>query len=332
MPLSIRSRWEIIFLSKHRRGPKLTVSEVAKEVKCDTKTVKHWLQQYESTGDVADVLKSGRTRITNDIEDEKIVALAEENREQSSKQLSKVLKRKGIDVSPRTVRRRLNEAELQSLPPLMKPLLTRRHMNNRLLWAKQNKDRNWNNVIFTDESSIKLFSAPRRVWRRRGEVVKYPSVKHSIKVHIWGCFSERGFGAIHLFTTNLNAKKMCSIYENYLLPTAQNWFGDNTANWVLQEDNDPKHTSKLAKTWKTEHNVNRLPWPAQSPDQNPIEHVWQVLKANVASHHPTNLRQLVYWIRREWNALSITYAQQLVQSMSRRVLALISAKGDNTNY
>ena len=61
-------------------------------------------------------------------------------------------------------------------------------------WAKKNKKTDWSKVIFTDETTISQFSQPKKVWRYKGEKVKTPTVKHSDKVHIYRCFSEKGFG------------------------------------------------------------------------------------------------------------------------------------------
>lgn len=70
----------------------------------------------------------------------------------------------------------------------------------------------------------------------------------------------------------------------------------------------------------------------QSPDMNLIEHVWAILKANVAAHRPKTKKTLIKWIRREWAKLPTEYAAHLVDSMKQRLLSLIRANGDNTRY
>jgi transposase len=330
--LSIKTRWEIVFLHTHRRGPHLSKSEIAREVRCAPSSVDYWLKRYRETGDVQEIERTGRPRKTSSVQDTMIVKVADQNAEESSKVIARKLKRKKVSISDRTVRRRLNEAGLQSLAPTVKPLLTDRHRKGRSEWAKANKDRDWNQVIFTDETTIKLFRNKIRVWRRPGQRIVVRSVKHPVKVHVWGCLSAQGFGRIICFKQNLDAKFLCKIYKTGLLPSAKLWFGSKNKEWLLQEDNDPKHRSKLASKWREVHEVQRLPWPSQSPDQNCIENVWNVLKANVDHHKPSSLKGLIRAIQVEWKKLDPNYAKKLVDSMPKRIEALLESKGDYTMY
>ena len=163
MSISIQKRWEIIFLSKHRRGPKLSNSEIAKEVNYSITNVQRWLKRYEETGDVLDIPKSGRKKCTTQEIDEEIIQLSKEHSEESSAQLSQRLKRKNIDISDRTVRNRLNVSGIYKLKPSFKPLLTFEHRRKRYNWALQHHDTDWNKVLFSDEPTFQQFSNPRFV-------------------------------------------------------------------------------------------------------------------------------------------------------------------------
>jgi len=58
------------------------------------------------------------------------------------------------------------------------------------------------------------------------------------------------------------------VYEKGLLTSVNGFFGDGNLDWILQEDNDPKHRSRLATNWKIEKGITVLPWPAMSPIEN----------------------------------------------------------------
>ena len=204
-----------------------------------------------------------------------------------------------------TIRRRLAEAKVQYRPTRQKPLLSEAHMEKRLAWATENVDRDWSNVLFSDEASFWAWVPIKRAWSAAGKRFLQRTVKHSIKIHVWGCFSQRGFGCLELLTENLNAQKMLQIYEHGLLRSSEKMFGANNKNWILEEDNDPKHRSHVCKFWKAENGITTLDWPSQSPDANPIENVWSVVKRKLAGRRAFTLKQLSRRIKEVWRSNGI---------------------------
>ena len=81
-------------------------------------------------------------------------------------------------------------------------------MEKRFVWATENVDRDWSNVLFLDEASFWAWVPIKRAWSAAGERFLQRNVKHTIEIHVWGRFSQRGFGCLELFTENLNAQKM----------------------------------------------------------------------------------------------------------------------------
>lgn len=332
MSLTVKQRWEIVFLCTHRLGPKLSAGMAAKEVGCSKSAAQRWLKTFSETGDVIEKPKSGRKRKTGKIEDEKIFEASKSLPEASSSHLSHILEEKGLEISAQTIRRRLHEAGMVFASPMFKPLLTEHHRKCRLEFANKNAQMDWTRVIFTDETTLQLFTAPRKVWRNKGENYVARTVKHPFNIHAWGCFAASGFGRLYLFKGNLNAQRLTKIYEEALLPSALELFGDSHEPWFLQEDNDPKHVSRLAKEWRALNLINRIDWPSQSPDLNPIENVWGVLKANVAQKKCRTEKELEKAVKEEWANMNQNFCRNLVESLPKRLHAVISSEGDYTIY
>lgn len=328
MSISYKKRLEIAFLALHPKGPKMNNSAISKYVKCSITTVKKWVKRYRETGDVLEEEKAPKNRATTAKQDDMIIDTVEQHCDESIPRIYGRLVDKGLTCSVETIRNRIKEAGIEHLAPLKKPMLTEEHRANRLQWVEDNMDFDWDRVIFTDESSYSVYMPVTKVWRRRGEKKVARTLKHPCKINFWGCLSSKGFGCCYSFKPNLNAQLMCGIYEKKLLPTARNWFGVDPSAWYLQEDNDPKHTSKRCKTWRAENQVQRLPWPSNSPDLNPIENVWSYMKSQIRGKSFRSAAALERKIKTIWKHLSPEYAQSLVNSMSDRLNAVLRNDGD----
>ena len=103
-------------------------------------------------------------------------------------------------------------------------------------------------------------------------------------------------------------------------------------NWRLQQDNDPKHTSRVAKDFIVENEIRTIDWPSNSPDLNPIENMWYIVKNNVEKRMPRNIDELKHFMTEEWDAIPETTVQNLISSMKKRCELVLEKNGDRISY
>uniref|UniRef100_A0AAZ3S676 Tc1-like transposase DDE domain-containing protein n=1 Tax=Oncorhynchus tshawytscha TaxID=74940 RepID=A0AAZ3S676_ONCTS len=127
-------------------------------------------------------------------------------------------------------------------------------------------------------------------------------------IMLWGCFAAGGTGALHKMHGIIRKKNDVDILTQHLKTSVRKLKLGH--KWVFQIDNDPKHTSKVVAKWLK---VKVLEWPSQSPDLNPIEHLWAKLKKRVRARRPTNLTQLHQLCQEEWSKIHPTYCGKLVE-------------------
>ena len=150
---------------------------------------------------------------------------------------------------------------------------------------------------------------------------------------VWGCMGWNGVGQLAEIEGRMNADQYVSILEDHMLPSLEE-SGLSEEEMIFQQDNDPKHTSKKAKKWMKSNKITLLDWPAQSPDLSPIEHQWVHLKRKLDEHPtaPKGVWKVWNRVAEEWNNIPPEVCQNLIESMPRRLEAVIKAKGGHTKH
>ncbi len=91
------------------------------------------------------------------------------------------------------------------------------------------------------------------------------------------------------------------ILEHFMLPSADKLCGD--ADFIFQQDLAPAHTAKGTKSWFNDHGVTVLDWPANSPDLNPIENLWGIVKRKMRDTRPNNADELKATVKETWASI-----------------------------
>jgi hypothetical protein len=183
--------------------------------------------------------------------------------------------------------------------------------------------------LFSDESTFCQFGSFINFVRRpQGQRFnpKYTvsTVKHSPKVMVWGSFSARGRGTLYFVppVTTVNSAAYLDILEQKLKLGMQ-----MCGCSMFMQDSAPAHTAVVVKKWFHRNGIKILEWPGNSPDLNPIENLWMILKKKVRCHRPKNMQELVYFIKRSW-CMEITaeLCNKLVAPMPKRLQYVINNK------
>jgi len=149
---------------------------------------------------------------------------------------------------------------------------------------------------------------------------------------VWAAFYGKGKTDICFTTKKMNSLAYLQILQDNLLPFLEAHSDDITH---YQQDNAPVHTSNVSQAWFRDNNIELLPWPALSPDMNPIENLWGLLARKVyrnGRRQFAHLDDLKKAILDSWATIGNDVLVKLADSMPKRCMDVIQSKGSKINY
>jgi hypothetical protein len=254
------------------------------------------------------------------------------------------LKRKlQLNVSRKTIRRKLDDNGLFGRIERKEYPLSPTHIRKRLSFAngysKWTK-KDWERVLFTDETIEEIDSSYYQRWVQRpsGEAFnpKYISNKqaHPPKTNAWACFSAIGAGSVELFNVNLDSKLLKQILDKHVVQQAISMWP--SGQWWYLHDNDPKHSkSKIISDFLHNKGIAAIDFPPYSPDLNPIENLWSIIKKKVDDRNPQSVEEMSAMFKEEWGKNDEEMKQlrlNLAHSMPQRCQNVIANKGHKIDY
>ncbi|KAL1925108.1 uncharacterized protein VTP21DRAFT_4762 [Calcarisporiella thermophila] len=140
-----------------------------------------------------------------------------------------------------------------------------------------------------------------------------------------------GIGFSCRFIKTLDAKLYPQILDDELMATIK-WYNLDKKEIIFQHDNDSKHKAKLVERWFQSMQIQVLDWPSQSPDFNPIEHLWDEVKRRLRDRLPQISGKDGLWekVKTVWESLTKDDCVTSINTMPRRIQEVINARGGYT--
>ena len=200
------------------------------------------------------------------------------------------------EVAERTIQHRLQkDLNMPTFKAAHKPLLTRRMVNKGLQFAKKHKYwtvEDWRNILWSDESKFLCVKKRPGLIRRPRNSDRYSplytekSVKHPDGVMVWGSFNGVGdCEGLHFLNRSetMNQDRYIQILEKHMLTIFQVQGCE-----IFMQDGTSCHVAKRVKKWLGEKKIKVLDWPENSPNLNPIENLWNIIKNRPATRNTSS--------------------------------------------
>ena len=325
------------------------VAEIAAEFKTPESTVKGILRRSKSQHDYASQHRSGRPKSYSDRDVRKLLRIV---RREPKTTYQNLIKQSGVEISKRTCARLLEEHNIKKWVAQARPKLTEEHARERLAFARKYEGytaEDWRQFVFSDECSVERGTGKARDWVFRTPQQKWDpkmlsvySKGKGVSVMVWAAIYD-GCKRSELVIMERDPESKRGGYStnSYIATLEQGLLPIHPEGMTFQQDGASIHTSRKAMAWFADHRIELLKWPPYSPDLNPIEHMWWHLKRAVYDVNPqfdqitgpkAQHDALVEVLPQAWAKISDQTLGNILESMPRRIQAVLAADGWQTKY
>ena len=170
------------------------------------------------------------------------------------------------------------------------------------------------------------------VWRTKDEKLASDCIQEistgDVKIGVWGAICGYDKTSLLTYSDNMNSTKYSEVLKNQLISSVKRL--PKGKKYTYQCDLAPWHTSNLVKEQIRKLKINILEWPPNSPDLNVIEELRSIIDKRLALKSINTKEELPKGLQEEWDEISITLCQALVDSMPERIEKCLKAKGHFT--
>ena len=149
-------------------------------------------------------------------------------------------------------------------------------------------------------------------------------------VAFWGCFSRVGLSPLVALDGNMTGEKYINLIRDVVIPEIE------AANrpMTFMQDNAPCHKAKIVLDFMAENDIELLDWPPQSPDMNPIENLWAIIKSRRQNKYglPKSRNEIIDQIFDIWDNIEPSLVENLANSANKRINLVLKLKGKVSKY
>lgn len=295
--------------------------------------IRKTIKFYESYGMIPDPRSPGRPSKATERTLQAIEALTIANRKQSSADLAHQLSENGIVLSTTSVWRYRHQLHFNFKPPKQRQALSQAQKENRLIFGHSilNSELDLERIVFSDESRFCIAADNSWIWYRRGELsdnVFKETEKYSQGIMMYGAIGLGYKSRLIICSSGVNAIEYHDIItRSGMFEVLDQRYG--AGNYTFMQDGAPAHTAAATRLFLKKRCSYIAKWPANSPDLNPIEHLWGAIKRILKTMKINSKSELISAIYEIWNSFPQDAIDRLVLSFKARLYSIIDRNGES---